>query len=138
MVNRKIVIIFAASIAENCAFGHSEGQGCIFMEKRLLKRLFAAIQNFATSEKSSREQRDGRCSLGMIYTPLPIYIGTQGNRIYIFGVDSGVARSVGLGNAKALYSGMSDEVQTLTLFSYLWKPETTIDNLSWQRSRFDA
>ncbi len=25
----------------------------------------------------------------------------------------------GLGNAKALYSGMSNEVQTLTLFSYL-------------------
>ena len=33
---------------------------------------------------------------------------------------SGVARSVGVGNAKALYSGMSDKVQTLTLFSFLW------------------
>jgi len=42
------------------------------------------------------------------------------------GVDSGVAHLVGLGNAKALYSGMSDEVQTLTLFSYLWKPKTNL------------
>ena len=108
------------------------------MERRLLKRLFAAIQNFATSEKSSREQCDGRCSLGMLYTPHTYFIIRLGNSINVFGVDSGVARSVGLGNAKALYSGMSNKVQTLTLFSYLWKPETTIDNLSWQRSRFDA
>ena len=60
--------------------------------------------------------------IGYVFIPLHFY--TQGVvRIYIFGVGSGVARSVGVGNAKALYSGTSDEVQTLTLFSYLWEKE---------------
>lgn len=36
---------------------------------------------------------------------------------------SGVARSTGKGNARALSSGTSDDVQTLTLFSYLWIAE---------------
>lgn len=47
-------------------------------------------------------------------------LGSGETYIHVSAWASGVARSVEVGNAKALYSRMSDNVQTLTLFLYLW------------------
>ena len=70
--------------------------------------------------------------IGMFYRPSP-YLYKVEVCIYVSAWASGVARSVGVGNAKALYSGTSDEVQTLTLFSYLCLPKTIIRNLFCRR-----
>ena len=57
----------------------------------------------------------------VLYTPIPIIYNSEG-KVYTYSAwASGVARSTGNGNARALSSGTSNQVQTLTLFSYLWK-----------------
>ena len=96
------------------------------MEKRLPSACSLAIQNFANSD-FNREQRNSRCSLGMFLQTFTLFIYKAEVCIYVSAWASGVARSVGVGNAKALYSGTSNEVQTLTLFSYLCLPKTIIN-----------
>jgi len=58
----------------------------------------------------------------MFYTLYLIYIRV--GFVYTYSAwASGVARSTGKGNARAIVSGTSNEVQTLTLFSYLCEPK---------------
>ena len=89
------------------------------MERRLQGVLSLADQNLANS-KPVKEQGNGRCSLGMFFIPLQLII-YKVFEVYAYSAwASGVARSTGKGNARAISSGTSDKVQTLTLFSYLW------------------
>lgn len=78
------------------------------MERRLLDALSLATQNFATSNPV-KEQSNGRCPVGMSYTTTNqlVWISKLGEYIHI-GVGFGVARSTGLGNAKALSCGTSN------------------------------
>lgn len=96
------------------------------MEKRLPSACSLAIQNFANSD-FNQGQRNSRCSLGMFLQTFTLLYKAE-VCIYVSAWASGVARSVGVGNAKALYSGTSNDVQTLTLFSYLCLPKTIIRN----------
>ena len=77
------------------------------MERRLQSACSLAIQNFATSD-FNQEQRNSRCPLSMSYTPILNDV-LRYRIVYTYSAwASVVARSVEVGNAKALYSGMSD------------------------------
>lgn len=92
------------------------------MERRLQGVLSLADLNLASSNPV-KGQGNSRCSLGMFYTLTLCCISV--GLVYTYSAwASGVARSTGKGQCESL--GLRDEwqVQTLTLFSYLWKPRT--------------
>ena len=69
------------------------------MERRLQSVLSLANQNLASSNLV-KEQGNGRCSVGMFYTPIPYLKGI--GLVYSYSAwASGVARSTRKGNARA-------------------------------------
>ena len=73
------------SCRELASSDNGEGQGCIFMERRLQSVLSLANLNLASSNLV-KEQGNGRCSVGMFLYPYTLLYIRVRSGIYIFGV----------------------------------------------------